>query len=312
MLDAFVGFASRYIHVILLSSIVSTGALLGLRFVDLQSYRVRTRTLLFPLVGSFLLTLWISPSCFAHWLSLGEGSPAHIVCNDPSFAQVRSICTGWVIMSGVSFVLATMQGAVSYLFSDGIIGRIHRVNPLEPGLDESLADQVKELSYRASITPPGLRLIESSKLQIFSLGRKARSNIYVSVGLMEALTDEEMEAAFGHEIAHIRNGDSFLRAFASSLRLAAMFNVLSFIIEPAISRDREFLADEEGSRLTGKPHALASALLKLSDIPSLWPETGMMGSLPMGLITPRSRISRFFDRHPPLEERLRRLLELEK
>jgi len=311
MLDALIGFASRYIHIILLSSIVSTGAILGLQFVDSYSYRVRTRTLLLPLVGSFLLTLWISPSCFAHWLSMGEGNPTHIVCNDPSLAQVRSICIGWVMMSGVSFALATIQGAVSYLFSDGIIGRIHRVNPLEPGMDEKLFGHVKDLSMRAGVSPPGLKLIESSKLQILSLGRKARSTIYVSVGLMEALTDEEMEAALAHEVSHIRNGDSFLRAFASSLRLAAMFNVLGFIIEPAISRDREFLADEEGARLTGKPQALASALLKLSEIPSLWPETGMLGSLPMGLITPRNRVSRFFDRHPPLEERLRRLLDLE-
>lgn len=306
MLDALIGFASRYIHVILLSSVVSTGALLGLRFVDRYAYRVRTRTLLLPLIGAFLFTLWVSPSCFLHWLSFGDMDPAHIFCNDPSFAQVRSICTGWVVLTGASFTLATIQGIASYFFGDMIVRRIYRIRPLEASIEGDLFGVVRGLSAKAGISTPRIGLIEASKPQIFSVGRGSSSNIYVSVGLLETLTGEEIEASLAHEIAHISNSDSFLKAFASSLRLAAVFNLLGFLIEPAISRDREYLADEEGVWLTGNPRAMASALLKLSETLG----NGLLGGPALGLITPQRRLMKAFSRHPPLEERLRRLLEL--
>jgi len=306
MLDTLIGFASRYINLILLSSIVSTGALLGLRFIDRRAYRVRTRTLLLPLLGAFLFTLWVSPSCFIHWLSIGDVNPAHIVCNDHSFAQVRSICTGWVVLTGTSFTLATIQGIASYFFGDLIVRRIYRIKPLEASTAGDLYGVVRGLSEKAGISTPKIGLIETSSPQIFSVGRGSNSNIYVSVGLLETLTEEEIEGSLAHEIAHISNDDSFLKTFASSLRLATIFNLLGFLIEPAISRDREFLADEEGAWLTGKPGALASALLKLSETTG----NGRLGGPSLGLITPQRRLLKVFSKHPPLEERLRRLLEL--
>jgi heat shock protein HtpX len=311
MIDAVIEFAFRYINVILLSSVVSSGAIIGLRFINKYAYRVRTRTLFFPLIGSFLLTLWISPSCFAHWISVGENSLTHIVCNNSALTQVSYICIGWILITGVSFTIAAIQGITSYCFSDIIIGKLHRTKSLELSQSDPLVFLLTNLSRKAEVSIPDIKLIESSKPQIFSTGRRARSCIYVSVGLLETLTDEEIEAVLAHEIAHISNGDSIIKVFASSVKLATAFNLLGFLIEPSISRNLEFLADENGAWLSGKPRALISALLKLSETLKIDPEFGKFSILSFGLITPQRRFFKIFNKHPPLEERLERLLELD-
>ena len=310
MFDAVLGFLSRYLNVFLVATLLSAGALLTLKLVGRLSYRTRTKTLLLPLAGSFLFAAWISPSCYAHWLSISTWGPIHLVCSDPSYSYIRAVCTGWVALTALSFSTAGLHGVVSYYLGDRIVRRLYDVEPLDWEQAGSLYGMLDALSERAGIETPSIGLIQSSRPQIMSFGRGHDSNIYVSVGFLETLAEDEVEASFAHEVAHISNGDTLVRSMANSLKIASMFNVIGFLIEPALCRDREFLADEEGARLSGDPRALMSALIKLSEAPPMRSGSFFMGGMSLSLFPARNGW-RVFSRHPPVEERLRRLAELD-
>jgi heat shock protein HtpX len=304
------GFLSRYLNVFLVAILLSAGALLTLKLVDRLSYRTRTKTLLLPLAGSFLFAAWISPSCFAHWLSISTWDPIHLVCSDPSYSYVRAACTGWVALTTISFSTAGLHGVVSYYIGDRIVRRLYDVKPLDCKQAVSLYGMLDALSERAGIETPSIGLIQSSRPQIMSFGRGHESSLYVSVGFLETMVDDEVKASFAHEVAHISNGDTLVRSVANSLKIASMFNVIGFLIEPTLCRDREFLADEEGARLSGDPTALMSALIKLSEAPPMRSGSFFMGGMSLSLFPARNGWS-VFRKHPPVEERLRRLTKLE-
>jgi heat shock protein HtpX len=310
MFDAVFGFLSRYLNVLIVATLLSAGALLTLKIIGRLSYRTRTKTLLLPLAGSFLFAAWISPSCYAHWLSISTWDPIHLVCNDPSYSYIRAVCTGWVALTAISFSAAGLHGVVSYYLGDRIVRRLYDVEPLDWEQAESLYGMLDALSENAGIETPSIGLIQSSRPQIMSYGKDIDSSIYVSVGFLETMAEDEVRASFAHEVAHISNGDTLVRSLANSLKIASMFNLIGFLIEPALCRDREFLADEEGARLSGDPNALMSALIKLSEAPPMRSGSFFMGGMSLSLFPSRNGWS-VFSRHPPVEERLRRLAKLD-
>lgn len=119
-----------------------------------------------------------------------------------------------------------------------------------------------------------------------------------------------MEAALAHEVSHIKNKDCLLKSLASSLKFAVPFNLLGYLIEPAIYRDREFLADEEGVKITNKPEALISALIKLYESFAIGQRNKFFTSYTIGLFNEYLSKWNILSKHPPITERLKRLFEL--
>jgi heat shock protein HtpX len=308
VLEAVRGFIAPYINVLFISTAISSISLLTLRAFDRDAYRARTKLLFLPLTGSLLLALWISPSCFAHYLSLDIFDPAHIICVNPSFAYLNWICVSWVGLITFSYTGAMALGAISYYYGGAIAQRIYSADDVDDEELGSLYDKIIDMADKAGILDPDVYLLESSTPRIFSYGGHGWPKIYISVGLLEVLDEGEVLAAIGHEIAHIKNNDTFLKSASLSLKVASLFNIVGFIVDSMLSRDREFLADLEGAELSGNPRGLISALIKLSAIDSEGLSGLVTGTLSLSMFSDRMSRLGIFSRHPPLDERIKRLL----
>jgi Zn-dependent protease with chaperone function len=126
--------------------------------------------------------------------------------------------------------------------------------------------------------------------------------ILLSNGLVSILDREEIETAVAHELMHLKHHDAEFKVFSTVFSRILFFDPLSKFFDPAVHREREYLADEMSARSTGKPAALASALLKIAD-------RGVQPRAVAGLSI-YGRGTGLFSRYPPLGERVHRLLLL--
>ena len=106
-------------------------------------------------------------------------------------------------------------------------------------------------------------LLEARVGNAFSVGSAGRNLVAVSPAMVESFSPEETEAVLAHELSHLRNNDSLAKGLARMARLAFPFDPVLRLLEPAVHRERELLADQSSVRYTGKPLALASALIKV-------------------------------------------------
>ncbi len=146
-----------------------------------------------------------------------------------------------------------------------------------------------------------IRIVQADQALAMALGGK-ECNVLLSEGLLRTLERDEVETVVAHELMHIKHHDAEFKVFSRVLSRILFFDPFSKFFDPAVHREREYLADEMSGRSTGKPASLASALLKIADrgIPprSAW-GLSILGS-GRGI----------FSRYPPLKERVRRLLLL--
>jgi heat shock protein HtpX len=207
---------------------------------------------------------------------------------------------------------------------------------------------VDRLVIRAGLPKPKVAVMHTSIPNAFATGKGYRSALVaVTTGLMSMLDDEELEGVIAHELAHIKNRDMLAITLASvfstvawymmhwgwygtygyrsrdqasgaliAILIAAVTWFISFLLIRAISRYREFIADRDGALLTGKPSKLASALRKISGMMNRIPERDLREVEAMNafFIIPAlsgDTFSRLFSTHPPVQERIKRLMELE-
>jgi heat shock protein HtpX len=174
-----------------------------------------------------------------------------------------------------------------------------------------LINSVADISKAAGIAPPDVSLIDSGDPAAFITRSRNGSVLAVSVGLIESLSRDELEACIAHELSHIKNNDFAVRSFATAARVALFAHPLSHLIEPAIYRAREFLADKTAVQLVGGRDSLISALTKIRE------SQDYITSQPRSVATaclfdPASstRFLRVFDKHPGLDARVKALREL--
>jgi len=295
-----------YLYATLLSLIMSAAVIIGLKLVRKQAYKIRTMMLVAPLLGSVTIMVWVSSLCFIHRLS----NIYHLVCGQISLESVRFICTSLVTLAFASFGLAVSSGMITYYSGDKIAIHLFHAKPLNQSEVKEIYETINSLSRKAGVRPPKLYLIERSTPIILTVGRRNSPTIMVSVGLLESLSSKELAASLAHEISHIKNNDGLIRTLASSLKFATPFNLLGYLIEPAIYREREFLADEASVALTNEPSELISALIKISEAFAVKTKGVFFYGLAMGFFLESPLRGGLFNKHPPLEERLNRLLQL--
>jgi heat shock protein HtpX len=146
-----------------------------------------------------------------------------------------------------------------------------------------------------------VRIVESGQPLGIAVGGKDRT-LLVSTGLLLALERDEVETVLAHELMHIKHHDAEFKVFSRVLSRVLFFDPFSKFFDPAVHREREYLADEMSGRSTGKPASLASALLKIAD-------KGVPPKSAWGLSILGSGRG-IFSRYPPLKERVQRLLLL--
>ncbi len=245
----------------------------------------------------------------------------------------------------MAFIFGALMNFVSYWFSDKIVLAMYRAKPVTPEEAPQLYAIVERLSAEAGIPVPRVYIIDSPQPNAFATGRSPRhAAVAVTTGILKLLTPEELEGVLAHEIAHIKNWDiltstlaaTFAAAITMIARIAFWFGparddedhnplvalamlilapLAAILIQMAISRTREFAADRDGALISGKPRALANALIKIEQYVRGIPVEANPATAHMFIVNPlsgvRSAFSRLFSTHPPTEERVRRLLELE-
>ena len=177
---------------------------------------------------------------------------------------------------------------------------------------EGLTRSVCKMSEEAAITPPDVALIDSGNPAAFVTRSRDGYVIALSVGLVESLTQEELEACIAHELSHMKNNDFAVRSLATAARVALFSHPLSHLIEPALYRAREFLADKTAVKLIGGKEALISALTKIRESQDYL--TSQPASIAAACLFDqprRNHLLRLFDKHPCLDSRIEALRELD-
>jgi len=249
----------------------------------------------------------------------------------------------------IAFVFAIGMNFFSYWFSDKMVLRAYGAQALDAASAPELYAIVNELAQAANIPTPRLYMIDSDTPNAFATGRSPRhAAVAVTRGIMRICSREELKGVLGHELSHVLNRDILISSIAATLagvvmmigsmaRWGAMFGgfggrdegerggiiellvmallapFAATLIQLAISRTREYQADESGAHLTHNPLLLANALRKLESSNERLP---MADATPatahLFIVNPlhSGMISRLFSTHPPIEERIKRLEEM--
>jgi heat shock protein HtpX len=235
---------------------------------------------------------------------------------------------------------------VGYWFSDKIALKASRAQPVEPGALPWLEAAVQDLAARAGVPTPRLYLIPSEQPNAFATGRNPQhAAVAVTAGLIEHLPQDQVRGVLAHEFAHIKNRDILVSSIAAMVAgaISAIANILQFsllfggddddsplgllgviatvifaplaamLIQLALSRQREYLADRTGAQLLGRGAPLADALENLERGAKTVPMAVNPATASLYAVNPLPRVgvATLFMTHPPIEERIRRLRALD-
>lgn len=241
-----------------------------------------------------------------------------------------------------ALVFVVLMNGVSYWFSDKIVLAMYRARELSKSEDRQLFAMVEGLAKEAKLPMPKLYRIDSATPNAFATGRNPKhAAIAVTTAIESLLTKDELRGVLAHELSHIKNRDTLIATIAATIagvisyvasmaRWAAIFGdrddhsglellvlaivtpLMALIIQLAISRSREYLADATGAKLAKDPKALASALKKLQYGNKARPMRGNASAASLFIVNPFSGQALFslLSTHPPLEKRVEKLEQM--
>jgi heat shock protein HtpX len=258
---------------------------------------------------------------------------------------------GWLIggYTGmvIAFAIAAVMNFAAYWWSDKLVLKLYRAQEVTPDQAPELHAMVAELAQRAAIPMPRVYIIPTHTPNAFATGRNPQhAAVAVTEGLLQMLDREEVKAVLAHELGHVMNRDTLISTVSATIAgavsmlanmlmwtfmlggddddspLGAIGALLAMIVAPiaatliqlAISRSREYLADETGARLVGSGLPLARALQKMHHgVHALPPEHRVEpATAHLFIVNPLSGrgISALFSTHPPMEDRIERLMRM--
>ena len=242
----------------------------------------------------------------------------------------------------IALVLALVFNFAMYWFSDRIAIAATRSKPVSEAEAPELYAMVRELAVEARAPMPRIYVSEMAQPNAFATGRSPeRAAVSVTRGILDILDVRELRAVLAHELSHVMNRDILVSTIASAI--ASAFTYLAYmafffggdddesplgifgflliwlvapmaagLIQMAVSRSREYQADESGAILSHDPEALASALLKLEATSKRVPAPVNPAQAHLFIVNPlrAGGVATLFSTHPPTEDRVRRLREL--
>jgi heat shock protein HtpX len=247
----------------------------------------------------------------------------------------------------IAFVFALIMNGVSYWFSDKIVLRMYGAQEISQEQAPQLYRIVQELAAQAQMPMPKLYIIPQDAPNAFATGRSPEhAAVAATQGILRLLNEAELRAVLAHELSHVKNRDVLVSTVAAvlagaismianiaqwgmifggrssdergggnlfvMLAMIIVAPIAALIIQMAISRRREYGADETGAYLSRDPLALASALRKLQRGAEAIPMDANPATAHLFIINPLSggALMKLFSTHPPLEDRIRRLQEM--
>lgn len=247
-----------------------------------------------------------------------------------------------------AFGLAVVMNFSAYWFSDRIALRMAGAREVSPEEAPQLHAIVDELAYRAGLPKPRVAVVESPSPNAFATGRDPNhSLVAVTTGILQILNREELLAVLAHELGHVKNRDILVTSIAATIagaitmiaqmmQFAAFFGglgrsddgegtnplaalamiilapIAAMVIQMAVSRSREYGADDTGAQIVGDPLALASALEKLDAWSQRVPLPVNPAVAPLFIVNPLrgQALANLFSTHPPIEDRIKRLRQM--
>ncbi|MCC6446313.1 MAG: zinc metalloprotease HtpX [Armatimonadetes bacterium] len=241
-----------------------------------------------------------------------------------------------------AFMFALLMNLGTYWFSDKIVLGMYRAQEIGPHDSPMLFRTVNRLSERAGIPSPRVYIIPEAAPNAFATGRNPdHSAVAVTQGILNLLSEQELEGVIAHELAHIKNRDILIGTIAATMagaitmlaRMAFFFGggdderpnplamllmmivapIAALLIQMAVSRSREYVADETGAHIAGSPTGLANALRRMEQAAHAHPMDAQPATAHMFIVNPLKSgqsVMALFSTHPPTEERIRRLEEM--
>lgn len=251
----------------------------------------------------------------------------------------------------VALVFALVMNAVTYFFSDKIVLFLYGAKPLNQDQYHYVYTIVDELTHTMNLPMPKLWIVHTPMANAFATGRNPRNaSVALTEGILTILDERELRGVIAHELAHIKNRDILVATIAATIAtaigyaahmarhfafigsmsgnrrrngnpigmlvVAIVMPIAAMLIQLAISRSREYLADETGAHYSRDPLALAHALEKLHNHVSHSPlpaqETRKASTASLFIVNPFSAggLISLFSTHPPMHKRIERLHNL--
>ncbi|MDE3192544.1 MAG: zinc metalloprotease HtpX [Chloroflexota bacterium] len=246
----------------------------------------------------------------------------------------------------IALVLAVVMNVSSYWFSDKIALAMAGARPVSEAEAPEIYRIVRELTQKAGLPMPKVYVIEQRAPNAFATGRDPdHAVVAVTAGILDIVTERELRAVIAHELGHVRHRDTLVMAVVASVagaiaylaqmaQWAMLFGgfgggrdseergnpigmlvgiivlpIAAMLVQLAISRSREYGADDEGAELSGDPLALASALRKLQTVSKQVPLQVNPSMSHLFIVQPLipGGMASLFSTHPPIEARIARL-----
>ena len=240
----------------------------------------------------------------------------------------------------MALLVAVITNFISYFFSDSIVLASYRAKEVLPEQDPRLHSIVAELAMEAKIPKPKIYKINNSMPNAFATGRNPQhAAVAVTEGILRILDDRELRGVLAHELSHVKNRDILISCIAATfagaimvlVRMGLLFSggrnsrnnsnliialllmilapIAASLIQMAISRSREYIADADGAKISGDPLALASALRKLAYGNSRQQNNVSETTAHMFIVNPLTgkSLQSLFSTHPPIDERIKKL-----
>lgn len=243
----------------------------------------------------------------------------------------------------IALIIAALMNFISYWFSDKIVLAMYRAKPVTRDEAKDIYRIVEDLTQREGLPMPKIYVIPNDSPNAFATGRDPNhAAVAVTEGLLDLMSYEEVQGVIAHELSHVKHRDTLIGTIAATLAGAIMMlanmarwgaflyggrdengrnNIISLLvlavlaplaamlIQMAISRSREYKADEGAARMTGNPNGLASALRKLGEVSKRRPMVASNNTAHLFIVQPFSgqAFLSLFSTHPPIEERVKRL-----
>ncbi len=239
-----------------------------------------------------------------------------------------------------ALIIATGTNFVAYFFSDKIALATYRGQPVTREQLPRVYSVVERITQKIGLPMPKIYVIPTESPNAFATGRNpAHASVAVTHGILGLLNDEELEGVLAHELGHVNNRDILIssiaatiagaityvarfgfffggmgdrddrRGGAGSLLMLILAPIAAVLIQLAVSRSREYQADETGAHFTGNPYALASALAKLDAYSRRVPMAATPSTAHLFIIQPLlgMNFGSLFSTHPPVAKRIERL-----
>lgn len=238
----------------------------------------------------------------------------------------------------VAFFVSLIMNIVSYWFSDKMVLKRYRAREIDSSENPRLYNMVERLAANAGLPMPRVYIVPDKTPNAFATGRNpSHAAVAATEGILQLLTDDELEGVMAHELSHVKNRDTLTSTVAATIvgaitllgqigRYSAtsrnknpmvligllLLPFAALLMRMAISRVREYAADQGGASISGKPMGLANALNKLGKGVALNPITGgSPADSHLFIVNPfRGSFQSLLSTHPPMEKRISKLMDM--